>query len=126
MSRIRGKNTGPEIRIRSMCHGLGLRFRCNKKDLPGKPDIVFRKHKTCVFVNGCYWHMHDCKKGRVVPKTNAEFWQQKRLATVERDKRKAAELERLGWRVLIYWECELDEPDALLNRIRSDFALQGH
>lgn len=123
MSRIRGKDTKPEVMVRRACHALGLRFRLHTKDLPGKPDLVFKKHRTVVFVNGCYWHMHDCRYGKVVPKTNAEFWQKKRSATVERDQRKAEELRNLGWRVLTYWECELSESGAVLDRIRRDFSI---
>ncbi len=123
MSRIRGKDTKPEMIVRRACHALGLRFRLHRKDLPGKPDLVFPKHKTVIFVHGCFWHSHDCRYGRVVPKTNAEFWREKRAATVERDRRKTAQLEAAGWRVLEYWECETKKPEELIDRICADFAL---
>lgn len=125
MSRIRGKDTKPEMIVRRVCHALGLRFRLHRKDLPGKPDLVFAKHKTVVFVHGCFWHSHDCRYGRVVPKTNAEFWREKRAATVERDREKARQLEALGWRVLEYWECETRAKvvDTLPDRIAKDFDL---
>jgi DNA mismatch endonuclease, patch repair protein len=123
MSRIRSKDTGPEVRIRSLCHRQGLRFRKNVPELPGKPDIVFPKHKTVVFVNGCYWHIHTCPRGQVIPKTRTEFWQSKRLATVDRDEQKRQQLEYLGWRVMTLWECELDDEDALVGRIRKAFSI---
>ena len=125
MSRIRGKDTKPEMIVRRACHALGLRFRLHCKDLPGKPDLVFPKHRTVVFVHGCFWHSHDCRYGRVVPATNAEFWRDKRAATVERDRRKVEELTALGWRVLEYWECETKAKtvDALPARIARDFGL---
>jgi DNA mismatch endonuclease (patch repair protein) len=123
MSRIKGRDTKPEMRVRRACHQLGLRFRLQRKDLPGKPDLVFPKHKTVLFVHGCYWHSHSCRYGSVVPKTNTQFWQNKRLATVHRDERNQRELEYLGWRVLVYWECETKEPEALAARIAQDFSL---
>lgn len=123
MSRIRGRDTLPEMRVRSACHREGLRFRLQRKDLPGKPDLVFAKYKTVIFVHGCYWHSHTCRYGSVVPKTNAEFWQKKRLATVHRDERNALALEYLGWRVLTYWECETKDTEVLSARIRKDFQI---
>lgn len=122
MSRIRGKDTKPEMIVRRACHALGLRFRLHRKDLPGKPDLVFPKYKTVIFVHGCYWHSHDCRYGSVIPKTNTEFWQTKRLTTVDRDERNARESEYLGWRVLTYWECETKDTDSLVDRIRRDFS----
>ena len=123
MSRIKGRDTKPEMRVRSACHRLGLRFRLQRKELPGKPDLVFPRHKTVIFVHGCYWHSHSCKYGSVVPKTNTEFWQSKRLATVHRDERNLRELEYRGWRVLTYWECETKDPEVLAGRIARDFSL---
>ena len=123
MSRIKGRDTKPELRVRSACHSQGLRFRLQRKDLPGKPDLVFPKFKTVLFVHGCYWHSHNCRYGSVVPKTNTEFWQTKRLATVHRDERNVRELEYGGWRVLVYWECETKDPQELAGRIRNDFLI---
>ena len=123
MSRIRGRDTKPEMRVRRACHRLGLRFRLQRRDLPGKPDLVFPRHRTVIFVHGCYWHSHDCRYGNVVPKTNAEFWRTKRRATIDRDERNVRELEYRGWRVLVYWECETRNAEALDLRIRQDFAL---
>ncbi len=123
MSRIKGRDTKPEMRVRRACHRLGLRFRLQRRDLPGKPDLVFPKRRTVIFVHGCYWHSHDCAYGAVVPKTNTEFWQTKRLATVDRDARNVRDLEYRGWRVLVYWECEIKDTAALEARIKRDFAL---
>ena len=126
MSRIKGRDTKPELLVRRECHRQGLRFRLHRKDLPGKPDLVFPKHNTVIFVHGCYWHLHDCKYGLVVPKTNTEFWQAKRHATVDRDERNQHELEYRGWRILTYWECEIRDTKFLEERIRSDFLWQSH
>lgn len=122
MSRIKGGDTKPEMLVRRECHTQGLRYRLHRKDLPGKPDLVLAKHETVIFVHGCYWHSHDCKYGSVIPKTNTEFWQTKRLATVDRDERNARDLEYAGWRVLTYWECEVRDAEALADRIRRDFS----
>jgi DNA mismatch endonuclease (patch repair protein) len=113
MSAIRGRDTKPEKRVRSILHELGYRFRLQRKDLPGKPDIVLAKHKTVVFVHGCFWHCHDCRFGMVRPQTRAEFWTAKRQSNVERDVRNKLALEALGWRVLVVWECETKEREFL-------------
>ncbi len=123
MSRIRGKDTKPELIVRQVCHALGLRFRLHKKDLPGKPDLVFARHRTVIFVHGCFWHSHDCRYGRVKPKTRAEFWAEKRDRTVQRDAENQAALTAAGWRVLVYWECQIRSSDDLPERIRRDFSL---
>ena len=122
MSRIKGSDTKPEMLVRRECYRQGLRYRLYRKDLPGKPDLVFAKQKTALFVHGCYWHSHDCKYGSVIPKTNTEFWQTKRLTTVDRDERNARDLEYAGWRVLTYWECEVRDAEALTKRIKRDFS----
>src|SRR5579863_7086975 len=90
MAAIKGKNTQPEIRVRSLLHALGYRFRLHRKDLPGRPDIVLPKFRTAIFVHGCFWHCHDCKWGRVVPQTRAEFWSAKRSGNVVRDEKQTA------------------------------------
>ena len=112
MSRIRGKDTKPEIVLRSLMHRAGFRYRLHDKSLPGKPDIVLPKHKTAIFVNGCYWHRHkDCPKA-TTPKTNTAFWGKKFKDTIARDARKRSELVENDWRVITIWECEL-ETDAV-------------
>ena len=105
MSRIRDKNTSPELTVRRILHSLGYGYRLHVRDLPGCPDIVLPKHQALIFVHGCFWHMHNCRYGRVTPKTNAGFWQKKRSGNVERDKRQRRLL-RKEWSVLTVWECE--------------------
>jgi len=107
MAAIRSSNTKPEVRVRSALHALGFRFRLHRKDLPGRPDIVLPKYSTVIFVHGCFWHCHRCRYGSVVPTTRAEFWAAKRQGNVARDRRNARALHRLGWRVLVVWECEV-------------------
>ncbi|MBP0439560.1 very short patch repair endonuclease [Tianweitania sediminis] len=106
MGRVGSRNTSPELRVRSVAHSLGLRFRLHKKDLPGRPDIVFPKHKLAIFVHGCFWHRHSgCRKASN-PRSSVEFWQSKFAANVARDARAVQDLEELGWRVAVIWECE--------------------
>jgi DNA mismatch endonuclease (patch repair protein) len=117
MAAIKGKNTKPEMVVRQLVHSLGYRYRLHRKDLPGKPDLVFPSRRKVIEVYGCYWHMHDCPYGRVVPKTNVEFWQTKRLSNMARDKRNIEELAEQGWRVLVIWECEIKDREKLQERI---------
>lgn len=117
MAAIKGKNTKPEMIVRRLAHSMGYRYRLHRKDLPGKPDLVFPSRCKIIEVYGCYWHMHDCPYGRVVPKTNAEFWQTKRLSNVTRDTRNSEELAKQDWRVLIIWECEVKDAEKLRERI---------
>ena len=107
MSRIKGKDTGIEVAVRKRLFSLGYRYRKNDKRLPGKPDIVFPKYKTVVFIHGCFWHMHsDCKIARI-PKSNTNFWMAKLNHNVENDKKHKKQLEDLGWKVITIWECEI-------------------
>lgn len=108
MSGIRGKDTKPEMIVRRGLHRLGFRFRLHDKSLPGKPDLVFPKYKTVVFVHGCFWHRHDCKYFKW-PKTRPNFWRDKILGNVERDQQHIRELEATGWQVLVVWECGLNQ-----------------
>jgi len=112
MSRIRGKDTKPELIVRSLVHQMGFRFRLHRKDLPGKPDLVLPRHHKVIFVHGCFWHMHRCRYGRVVPKTNTEFWQTKRTGNVERDRRNLIALRKAGWQSLVIWECWTRDPES--------------
>ena len=117
MGRIHGKDTKPEITVRSLLHSMGYRFRLHKKDLPGKPDIVLPKYKTVVFVHGCFWHQHkDCRKA-TIPKTNTKFWKNKLEKNVMRDSQNIDKLKSKGWNVITVWECELKDIDLLKNKL---------
>lgn len=107
MARIRSSNTSPELALRRGLHRLGLRFTLGNKKLPGKPDLVLPRHRVVVFAHGCFWHRHPSCSISTTPKSNIRFWQEKFDRNVARDARVAEELEALGWRVLIAWECEL-------------------
>jgi len=107
MSRIRSKDTKPEILVRSYLFSKGLRFRKNDKRYPGSPDIVLPKYKTIVFVHGCFWHLHDGCKYAVMPKSNVDFWKKKLYRNKERDEHNQKELEEMGWKVITVWECQL-------------------
>lgn len=122
MRNIRGKDTEPEMVVRSAAHRLGLRFRLHDARLPGRPDLVFARHRTVVFVNGCFWHRHDCRLA-AVPKTRVEFWAAKFAANQARDNRNRRELEAQGWRVLEIWECETRDPKVVKLRLSQWFGL---
>jgi len=113
MAAIKWKNTKPELRVRSLLHSLGFRFRLHRKDLSGHPDIILPKHRLAIFVHGCFWHCHDCRYGRVVPATRPEFWAAKRGGNVARDKRKQEALRSQGWKVATVWECQTKDSEAL-------------
>jgi DNA mismatch endonuclease, patch repair protein len=115
MSRIKGRDTGPEKRVRSILHRLGFRFTLRRKGLPGKPDVVMPARRTVVFIHGCFWHQHKGCRNAVLPKTRADFWLAKLTGNTDRDRRSSIALRRLGWRVLVVWECEL-EVEAKLER----------
>jgi len=107
MSQIKGKDTKPEEQVRKYLFSQGYRYRKNVSELPGKPDIVLPKYKTCIFINGCFWHKHEGCKYFAWPKNNAEFWKKKITGNAERDLRQQKELRSLGWKVIVIWECEL-------------------
>jgi len=117
MGRISGKNTKPELAVRSLLHSRGFRFRVNQKELPGKPDIVLKKYNTIIFVHGCFWHRHRGCSDASTPKTKVEFWQNKFDGNVARDKKNIASLSEQGWKVIIVWQCELKQPDKLLEKL---------
>jgi len=117
MSRIRGKNTRPEMLVRSVLHRLGYRFRIHSPRLPGKPDIVLPKHRTVVFVHGCFWHRHPACKYAYQPKTRVEFWSRKFADNIRRHAEVTAQLTQQGWRVVVVWECELNSLDELRGRL---------
>lgn len=104
--------------VRRLVHAMGYRYRLHRKDLPGTPDLVFPKYSKIIFVHGCYWHRHSCSEGQVQAKTNAEFWENKIRGNVARDIRHQAELEAMGWQVLVVWECWTRDPKMLESIIR--------
>ncbi len=107
MSRIKGKDTKPEVMVRKYLFSQGFRYRKNDRRLPGTPDIVLPKYKTCIFVNGCFWHGHENCRYFVVPKTNTDFWMNKINRNIERDKENFDALKQTGWKVIVVWECQL-------------------
>ncbi len=115
MSRIRDRDTRPELTVRSLLHRMGYRFRLQRRDLPGRPDMVLPKHHVAVFVHGCFWHRHrDCKM-TYMPKTRKSFWRKKFEGNVKRDRKAQQDLRKQGWRVVVVWECET-EPESRLRR----------
>lgn len=122
MRAVRSKNTTPELKVRRLLHGAGYRFRLHRKDLPGSPDLTFSARKAVVFVHGCFWHGHDCKRGARAPKSNADYWTAKFARNIARDARNLEALHVLGWRVAAVWECELKEPQAVLARVSTFLA----
>ena len=119
MARVKNKDTAPEITVRSIVHKLGFRFRKNRTDLPGRPDIVLPRHRKVIFVHGCFWHGHkNCKRaGR--PASNKAFWRKKLDANIARDKKNAQTLRREGWKVMTIWQCQMRDENRLVNRIES-------
>ena len=123
MSKIKCKDTKPEIVVRSLVHRMGYRYSLHRKDLPGKPDLVLVKHRKIIFVHGCFWHQHNCRKGHSIPVTRKKFWQTKRQGNKDRDRRNLKKLRQLGWNVLTVWECQIKDVGKLTQRIRKFLAL---
>lgn len=119
MARIRARNTDPETRIRSALHRLGLRFRKHAKDLPGNPDLANRRKRWVIFVHGCFWHSHEGCRLASRPKSNISYWNPKLEGNLTRDHARYRELEALGYRVFIVWECETRNPELLNSAVRS-------
>jgi DNA mismatch endonuclease (patch repair protein) len=120
MARVRGRDTKPEIEVRRLLHRMGYRYRLHRGHLPGKPDVVFGKRKKVIFVHGCFWHRHPdpaCRLARL-PKSRLDFWKPKLEANAERDVQNQEALKRLGWTVLVVWECELGDSEHLENILR--------
>lgn len=117
MAQIKGKDTSPELAVRSMAHRMGFRFRLHSAGLPGKPDLVFPRLGRVVFVHGCFWHGHRCREGRRVPKSNHEYWIGKIAANKARDARTRKRLRRGGWSILVVWECHLKIPNRVQSRL---------
>jgi len=118
MAAVKGKDTSIEMNVRKTLHKMGYRYRLVNNHLPGKPDLTFRGHKIAVFINGCFWHGHSCKRGKRVPKTNYDYWKKKIESNKERDKQVLIALEKAGWRVFVIWECDLE---AGIKRLISSF-----
>ena len=116
MARIRGVDTKPELWVRRALHAQGYRFRLHVRGLPGKPDIVFAKRRTAVFVHGCFWHRHGCKK-TTHPKSRRDYWEDKFASNVARDRRNTEALAADGWRIFVVWECEVEKDQTLLDRL---------
>ncbi len=118
MARVRSKDTGPELLVRRLAFALGYRYRLHGKDLPGRPDLVFRPKRKVIFVHGCFWHRHpNCPLARM-PKSRLDFWEAKLEGNRERDDKNKKALTRAGWKVLIVWECQLKDIDRLTSRLR--------
>ena len=106
MQAVKGKDTGPELIVRRMIHGEGFRYRLHRRDLPGCPDMVFFQKRKIIFIHGCFWHGHDCARGKRIPKTNADYWSAKIIRNRARDRQILGQLCADGWDVAIVWECE--------------------
>ena len=117
MCAVRCRNTRPEIRVRQVVHRLGYRFRLHRADLPGKPDIVFPSRQMAIFVHGCFWHQHKRCRRATVPKSNHDFWNPKLARNVARDAEQCAAIRKRGWRVLIVWECEIENKRQLVTKL---------
>ncbi len=113
MGRVKSENTRPEMRVRRRLHALGFRFRLHRKDLPGKPDLTLAKHRTVIFVHGCFWHSHPGCKHATLPTSNREYWEAKIGRNVARDRRNQKLLDEQGWRVVVLWECRIKTAEAL-------------
>lgn len=118
MRAIKSRDTRPELTLRSLAHGMGYRFRLHRKDLPGKPDIVFPAKRKVVFMHGCFWHCHDCGRGARMPAQNREYWEAKLTRNRQRDESNTEALAALGWKSIVFWECELQKPGKVASKLR--------
>ena len=119
MRAVKSRDTAPEMTVRRLVYSMGYRYRLHRKDLPGKPDLAFKSRRKVIFIHGCFWHGHDCKRGARVPKNNREYWETKIARNRERDRQHDEDLKREGWRVFVVWECQISEPEAVAERIKS-------
>ncbi|ADP70737.1 DNA mismatch endonuclease Vsr [Rhodomicrobium vannielii ATCC 17100] len=126
MQAVGQKHTAPEMTVRRTLYALGYRFRVQRRDLPGSPDIVLRKHKTVIFVHGCFWHRHPLCKKATMPKTRLEFWTEKFDRNVARDQLTEIALRKMGWQVLIVWECETKSVEILAAKLASAFTAEAY
>jgi DNA mismatch endonuclease, patch repair protein len=118
MRAVKGENTAPELIVRRLTFAMGYRYRLHRKDLPGKPDLVFPRRRRAIFVHGCFWHGHNCARGARMPKTHVEYWQQKIARNRVRDGANVAALESHDWRVATIWECELKDLERVKTRLK--------
>jgi DNA mismatch endonuclease (patch repair protein) len=116
MRAVKTKNTGPELAVRQILHGNGLRYRLHARELPGRPDIVFRRRRRVIFIHGCFWHGHECSRGRA-PKSRLEYWAPKLAANAVRDAANLLALGQAGWRVLVVWQCEIGDSERLTAKL---------
>jgi DNA mismatch endonuclease (patch repair protein) len=121
MRKVPGKNSSAEMKVRRLLTAMGLRYRLHRKDLPGSPDVALPGRKTAVFVHGCFWHGHDCKRGARAPKANADYWTAKIARNRARDAAALRALAAMGWRPVVVWECELRDESALEARLQREF-----
>jgi DNA mismatch endonuclease (patch repair protein) len=125
MSRIRNRDTRPELAVRSLLHRMGYRFRLHRRDLPGRPDMILPKRQIAIFVHGCFWHRHRGCKLAHMPKTQKRFWRKKFESNVKRDRRVKRELRKLGWQVVVVWECEAGTEGRLRTRLVRELTARG-
>jgi DNA mismatch endonuclease (patch repair protein) len=118
MRAIKSRDTAPELLVRSLAHRLGFRFRVCRKDLPGRPDIVFTRLRKVIFVHGCFWHGHDCGQGVRIPSQNRSYWHEKIVRNAKRDEAAQTALAALGWEVAVFWECALKDEKAVVARLQ--------
>lgn len=119
MRAVRSRDTGPEMVVRRLAHGMGYRYRLHRKDLPGAPDLAFPSRRKAVFVHGCFWHWHDCPRGDRMPKSNRDYWTRKLSRNRARDAEHGIRLRGMGWDVLTIWECQIGDRGALRARLRA-------
>jgi DNA mismatch endonuclease (patch repair protein) len=119
MRAIKSRDTAPELFVRRLAHRMGYRFRLHRKDLPGTPDLVFPGMRKAIFVHGCFWHSHDCGEGARVPKQNRSYWKKKLARNTERDEAAHEALTALGWKVTVFWECELRNRERIERQLRN-------
>ncbi len=118
MGRILSQNTGPEKHVRKILSSMGYRYRLNAKNLPGKPDVVLPKHKSIIFIHGCFWHLHKGCRDGTIPKTRIKYWSDKLTKNVNRDKKNSQKLRKAGWKVLCLWECKTTDSEFLSRKIK--------
>ncbi len=125
MRAVKSSNTAPELAVRRAAHALGFRFRLNRADLPGKPDLVFPAKRAALFVHGCFWHGHACPRGNRMPATNRDYWRAKIGRNMTRDKTSLAALRKLGWKPVVIWECETRDKDVLARLLTRKLGRKG-